>query len=831
MTPNEQGRPYTSPAVKLDSSTYIQDSATIAVELEKRFPTPSLYLDSPTLPRAYAAVTAVLVVYRPVLMCKVIPNLLTERSAEYIARTRAEPLKMALEEYARGDAEQLALTRAQGPLEDLAALVKERGGPFVMGTTPSYGDFVIASFLYYIRRVDQDIYDGMVAVDTALSGLFEAYDGWLVSFVNDLETRVEWLESIIRKNLPSIDLNRVPNDRSVGTKNEASREADWPHSRQENDVHSDSPREDDALREIVDQVGLVSVSTGADLRYLGPSSGIFFTKFVLAGLGRRIPAEELPLSHSMDDGGDEPPVPTDLLVVEPRGLPSDYKHARWLSDAYFRTVHLQFPFLHEPTHLKTIQSMYDGSDVGSVSEFQVFMVLAIGATLLSRRAKVQLSAEGYCASAMSRLDSILQRASLQGAQCILLLEMYTIHNASSGLSLWTLHHHCLATVIELGMQRDVQGSVFSFFEQQMRTRIFWCTYTVDRTLSTLMGRPVGLMDEQCELRLPLDVDDIDLESDHPKSRLAGEPLTKMSSAVHLFRLARFNSEIKCVLYCVDRLYPPYTTPAITNVEIPRHDPDGSSQLCRADILCEIKYHELVMLVLRPSPLFQHPSKASIRECFSSATTCCLLYHNLYTTGSLQYSWISVQSLFLCVITMFYCVWTPDGVADEVDLDALTRALRAASDVLSATGEYWPEAKRSRDVLDRISTTTMHRFTREFNKSPNSHRGLLGVQSLASTSSALGREQPDPLDLSHAPHDLPGFSLEDDGNTGYGDTFSPFLSEPADSFTSADVLSYFMSSEGNVNPTDVEMYGEGYPSTDEVLRGFFEDGLRDYRRGL
>lgn len=87
------------------------------------------------------------------------------------------------------------------------------------------------------------------------------------------------------------------------------------------------------------------------------------------------------------------------LIPQPKELPSDQRHTRWLSQAYFEIVHLQFPFLHEPTHWETIGKIYDNVEVGSVHEFQVFMVLAIGATILSRRTKVMLSAEGYYASA------------------------------------------------------------------------------------------------------------------------------------------------------------------------------------------------------------------------------------------------------------------------------------------------------------------------------------------------------------------------------------------------------------------------------------------------
>jgi hypothetical protein len=135
LTPNEQGRAYTSPAVKFDSATYIQDSAKIAPELEKRYPEPSLHLDSPLLPKAYAIVTAILVIVRPTLVGKIVSTVLNERSAGYISRVRAEALSKSLKEYSQESEVQEAWKKAEGSVKDLAALVKGNGGPFVMGKT------------------------------------------------------------------------------------------------------------------------------------------------------------------------------------------------------------------------------------------------------------------------------------------------------------------------------------------------------------------------------------------------------------------------------------------------------------------------------------------------------------------------------------------------------------------------------------------------------------------------------------------------------------------------------------------------------------------------
>ncbi|KAL4791077.1 hypothetical protein BDV19DRAFT_393440 [Aspergillus venezuelensis] len=36
-------------------------------------------------------------------------------------------------------------------------------------------------------------------------------------------------------------------------------------------------------------------------------------------------------------------------------------------------------------------------------------------------------------------------------------------------------------------------------------------------------------------------------------------------------------------------------------------------------------------------------------------------HQLYIANSMHYGWISVHSLFLCLMAMFYCVWSPHGM--------------------------------------------------------------------------------------------------------------------------------------------------------------------------
>lgn len=276
----------------------------------------------------------------------------------------------------------------------------------------------------------------------------------------------------------------------------------------------------------------------------------------------------------------------------------------------------------------------------------------------------------------------------------------------------------------------------------------------------------------------------------------------MSAAIHLFKLSKFMSEVKCSAYCVDREYPPYMSPALTDARawqesilqrlqqwkdaIPQYPPGDSRQYLAR--ICEIRYHELRMLILRPSPLFPQPTKAAIRDCFSSAIDCSKLYAKLNRDNQLEYGWVSVHSLFLCTITMFYCVWTPNSVADDPDFsfDCLNDALKSASDILSATGAYWPDANRSRDILDGIFKATSRYFSRRQTavfpplESPQSRPESMMGDSLTSK-----------MPLADGQFlNAPGGDVD----------FPLYASEAWDSFMTTDWLSYFTQLDG----TQMEM---------------------------
>ncbi|KAK7225504.1 hypothetical protein V2G26_013507 [Clonostachys chloroleuca] len=56
------------------------------------------------------------------------------------------------------------------------------------------------------------------------------------------------------------------------------------------------------------------------------------------------------------------------------------------------------------------------------------------------------------------------------------------------------------------------GAQVDHLDHESRKRLFWCAYNLDKTLSTILGRPCALRDCDIDQDLPNVVDDQDLSS-------------------------------------------------------------------------------------------------------------------------------------------------------------------------------------------------------------------------------------------------------------------------------------------------------------------------------
>ena len=69
-------------------------------------------------------------------------------------------------------------------------------------------------------------------------------------------------------------------------------------------------------------------------------------------------------------------------------------------------------------------------------------------------------------------------------------------------------------------QRSPRRLLISPIEKETRRKVWWGCYTLDRMLALALGRPLGIVDSDCDIELPVDVDD-----EHLPEYFAGATMT------------------------------------------------------------------------------------------------------------------------------------------------------------------------------------------------------------------------------------------------------------------------------------------------------------------
>ncbi|KAF2451961.1 hypothetical protein P171DRAFT_401823 [Karstenula rhodostoma CBS 690.94] len=560
--------------------------------------------------------------------------------------------------------------------------------------------------------------------------------------VSRLRRRVTWLESIIREKLPDIDLSV---EAPIGTSEPPEDGAGPLFGRDDQRSLSmeDTTAEAHLPLQVVAQndqraheIGLISVGT-ADQRYLGPSSGYFLARLLLSCSPRKHDRQR-PQDYSGTNATNlAQSLINQLVHTTPGPLPLPGRaQANELVQIYFDTIHPQYPVLHEPSFMQGMNNIYEShaqtlENDASVA-FQVNMVLAIASSVLSSRVRSHVPAESYCLSALQHLERLNVQNSFSGLQCILLLLIFTIHSPYMRLNVWYLNYHCIAAVLELGLQRDVTtSSGISLLEQEMRTRVFWTIFTLDRTIATMMGRPIGLRDEACDLRLPQDIDDdtlIGMEDINACST------GSMALSIHFFKLAKINSEIKYVANSIVREAPSYAYPPISDINAWRRGmlaqldqwasniPQVDSRHAYVRTLCELRYYSMRILLLRPSPAIPKPTSESLTECYGLAWRAVHVYDKLYRQDLLVHDWMVLHGIIFSTITALYCIRAVPDLARKTELEDFMTNFSLSLSLVSVAGEHWSGAKRSRQILDDMGRSTT-RWMKSIKTNSNHELGI------------------------------------------------------------------------------------------------------------
>lgn len=161
---------------------------------------------------------------------------------------------------------------------------------------------------------------------------------------------------------------------------------------------------------------------------------------------------------------------------------------------------------------------------------------------------------------------------------------------------------------------------------------------------------------------------------------------------------------------------------IPNIKMPGPELDNFPlSPFRSKVWYEVPYHNALLLLCRPSPMFPpvpSPSGAApgsvvtgLNEILLSAVSVIHLYGELHRTRRLNYSWITLHAMFIAGLSYIYSI---SRIIKEstsrcetfpicLEYTRVIGVTRTCSKVLIAINERWGAARDSCEIFDRLST--------------------------------------------------------------------------------------------------------------------------------
>lgn len=237
------------------------------------------------------------------------------------------------------------------------------------------------------------------------------------------------------------------------------------------------------------EVGYLTLTAAGETRFIGSSSGLALADI----LGSVLNSQHLASSWA----GPNHDRLTQQLNIAPIDEPiSPRAVADEFINAYFQHTHITFPLLHRPSFLAAVEQIYDNPEYYSKHTFDAFvfdMVLSIGSSNPNRFGESTARSAAYYARAQMKIKEVLNMGGLVPLQAILLLCQHGIfsNGRDTSASIWHLIGMGARICVELGLHLEPKRTTHrsaaapgpnppTAFETEMRKRVFWCFYNLDR---------------------------------------------------------------------------------------------------------------------------------------------------------------------------------------------------------------------------------------------------------------------------------------------------------------------------------------------------------------
>ncbi|TVY41660.1 Pyrimidine pathway regulatory protein [Lachnellula subtilissima] len=345
-------------------------------------------------------------------------------------------------------------------------------------------------------------------------------------------------------------------------------------------------------------------------------------------------------------------------------LPADVIHS--LVKRYVQRILPIYPFLYKPAiweHMsqaiektpKPEQGSPDPS-VGLDYEFSfVYLILAISSTLGSANRGHETRCMAFSGSLFAEGSQHLSRKAsfpnhLAEIQSTLLIHQYALINPKYA-NVWILSGVVMRSCLELGLHRKVSDAAgLDPATIDMRRRVFWTAYCMDRSICSALQRPHSIPDATINTMLPEMASNYSTRQSTPNGTIPQRPHPTKLLALRQIQFAKLQSAILEVHFQNKPLEDGQTWEdwlAVTDRSLLLPGEDHA--------LAEMTFSRGITDLYRPSPRMPYPSHSSHLIAFEAACDSAQIYQQHITSGFFRRLWLAAHHTFSYAMVALFCL--------------------------------------------------------------------------------------------------------------------------------------------------------------------------------
>ncbi|KAF2662576.1 hypothetical protein K491DRAFT_700336 [Lophiostoma macrostomum CBS 122681] len=556
------------------------------------------------------------------------------------------------------------------------------------------------------------------------------YPGGKMLYINALEERIAFLEA----QLPEHGQDHFGNlDPQKGTHGNHNRQL----SSSTTSPLDDIPDEGDSS--IVDGVAYLSLCASGTTDaapepfYMGSSSGATIARMIQSSIFRARESITSPKTLDTLRSGSFSSVASSLLTPQPGCVSCEFPpppQAQRLFSVFFNRLHTRWPILDRKIYEEVYEHQYNQDVLPVIEKSSLHMIYAISARYMQlTKQATDVDPEVHFSAAIEAMDVIMEQHNSSTVQFLALLAIYG-QRSPYGAGVWSQVRYSITLCVELGMHRKPtsHSPTRDPRDLEIRRRVFWSCYCLDRLTSNLLGRTFAISDRDINVELPSE-DPVfwDLTSTEPP---ADKGWSNVMPFVHIIKLRQLQSRIQRTVFRVDQdpssrsfdeqarfdakvarirsdldhwiNVTPVPPPSDENGPNWMYQPETTNSYHDSRDFFTLQYHKTILSLytaLLPSLAVSDQRYVS---CAQSSARICSIYKRLNQQKILSFTIIGLHSCFVAGLTLIYCLWR-DKTSFNFDI---LEATRSCSQCLTIFGEKWSGAVKYGEIFESLSGSVL-----------------------------------------------------------------------------------------------------------------------------